>query len=155
MVSAGVEVVRINCGKYRVWDVPGEGGDEFGGSRLEDSFGFRRPLARHQLANCRSNALSLSHGLSPWLGLGPVARLQPCRRPAVLCTRITMGKQEKSVHKKRGRPPGRRYGETIPMRLSPELKDKVDLWANRQPDKPSRSEALRRLVEMALKLKRN
>jgi hypothetical protein len=65
-----------------------------------------------------------------------------------------MAKQEKSVHKKRGRPAGRSYGETIPMRLSPELKDKVEAWAGKQPDAPSRSEALRRLVEMALKLKR-
>jgi metal-responsive CopG/Arc/MetJ family transcriptional regulator len=65
-----------------------------------------------------------------------------------------MAKQEQSVHKKRGRPAGRRYGETIPMRLSPALKDEVDAWADKQPDAPSRSEALRRLVEMALKLKR-
>ena len=56
-----------------------------------------------------------------------------------------MAKQEKSVHKKRGRPAGRSYGETIPMRLSPALKDKVEAWAEKQPDGPSRSEALRRL----------
>jgi hypothetical protein len=31
----------------------------------------------------------------------------------------------------------------------------VEAWAKRQPDNPSRSEALRRLVAMALKLKRN
>jgi hypothetical protein len=64
-----------------------------------------------------------------------------------------MAKQEKSVHKKRGRPAGRNYGETIPMRLSPALKDKVEGWAEKQPDKPSRSEALRRLIELALNLK--
>jgi hypothetical protein len=29
----------------------------------------------------------------------------------------------------------------------------VEDWAKRQPDQPSRSEALRRLVEMALKIK--
>jgi hypothetical protein len=63
-----------------------------------------------------------------------------------------MAKQEKSVHKKRGRPPGRSYGETIPMRLSPALKAKVEAWAWKQPDRPSRSEALRRLVEQALNL---
>jgi hypothetical protein len=64
-----------------------------------------------------------------------------------------MPKQEKSVHKKRGRPAGRSYGETIPMRLSPALKDKVEGWAAKQPDKPSRSEALRRLIALALNLK--
>jgi hypothetical protein len=61
-----------------------------------------------------------------------------------------MPKQEKSVHKKRGRPRGRRYGETIPMRLSFALKEEVDAWADKQPDGPSRSEALRRLVQLAL-----
>jgi hypothetical protein len=61
-----------------------------------------------------------------------------------------MAKQQKSVHKKRGRPAGRSYGETIPVRLSPALKDKVETWAAKQPDSPSRSEALRRLVEMGL-----
>jgi hypothetical protein len=65
-----------------------------------------------------------------------------------------MPKQEKSVHKKRGRPPGRSYGETIPMRLSSAMKDAVDVWAQKQPDAPSRSEALRRLVEIGLKRKR-
>jgi hypothetical protein len=38
------------------------------------------------------------------------------------------------------------------MRLSPALKDKVEAWAGKQPDKPSRSEALRRLIELALNL---
>jgi hypothetical protein len=37
-----------------------------------------------------------------------------------------------------------------PLRLSPALKDKVETWAAKQPDAPSRSEALRRLVEMGL-----
>ena len=81
---------------------------------------------------------------------GEVAALSPA---CILCTRIIMAKQEKSVHKKRGRPAGRSYGETIPMRLSPALKDKVEGWAEKQPDKPSRSEALRRLIELALNLK--
>jgi len=49
--------------------------------------------------------------------------------------------------------PQRRYGETIPMRLSPDLKGEVDAWADNQPDKPSRSEALRRLVKLALAVK--
>jgi hypothetical protein len=81
---------------------------------------------------------------------GEVAALSPA---CILCTRKMMTKQEKSVHKKRGRPAGRSYSETIPVRLSPALKSKVEAWARRQPDEPSRSEALRRLVETALKLK--
>ena len=39
------------------------------------------------------------------------------------------------------------------MRLSPAPKDEVEAWAEKQPEAPSRSEALRRLVEMALKIK--
>jgi metal-responsive CopG/Arc/MetJ family transcriptional regulator len=39
------------------------------------------------------------------------------------------------------------------MRLSSALKDEVDAWADKQPDAPSRSEALRRLVEQALAAK--
>jgi hypothetical protein len=34
------------------------------------------------------------------------------------------------------------------------MKDAVDVWAQKQPDAPSRSEALRRLVEIGLKRKR-
>jgi hypothetical protein len=36
------------------------------------------------------------------------------------------------------------------MRLS---QGEVDAWADNQPDKPSRSEALRRLVKLALAVK--
>jgi metal-responsive CopG/Arc/MetJ family transcriptional regulator len=37
------------------------------------------------------------------------------------------------------------------MRLSDEFIAKVDAWAAQQSDKPSRSEAIRRLVELGLK----
>jgi hypothetical protein len=43
----------------------------------------------------------------------------------------------------------------LSLRAPPALTAEIEAWAERQPDKPSRSEALRRLVEMALKLKRN
>ena len=36
------------------------------------------------------------------------------------------------------------------MRLPPELKSKVAAWANRQGDKPSLSDAIRRLIEIGL-----
>ena len=39
------------------------------------------------------------------------------------------------------------------LRMPPALRERVEEWALRQFDKPSRSEALRRLVEMALKMK--
>jgi hypothetical protein len=42
----------------------------------------------------------------------------------------------------------------LAFRAPPAFTAEVEAWAKRQPDRPSRSEALRRLVEMALKLKR-
>jgi metal-responsive CopG/Arc/MetJ family transcriptional regulator len=36
------------------------------------------------------------------------------------------------------------------IRLAPELRASIDEWATQQPDKPSRSEALRRLASKAL-----
>ncbi|WP_445222139.1 hypothetical protein ACKWRH_20925 [Bradyrhizobium sp. Pa8] len=37
------------------------------------------------------------------------------------------------------------------MRVSDDFLKAIDQWAAQQPDKPSRSEAIRRLVEMALR----
>ena len=63
-----------------------------------------------------------------------------------------MAKQEKNVHKKgRGRPPGTQYRETIPVRLTPESTAAIDKWAEQQA--VSRSEAIRRLVDLGLKAK--
>jgi hypothetical protein len=65
-----------------------------------------------------------------------------------------MVKQEKRVHKKRiGRPPGRAYVETIPVRFTPDGLKAVDAWINQQDEEVSRSEAIRRLVERGLKRK--
>ena len=36
------------------------------------------------------------------------------------------------------------------IRLSPEIRKSVDTWAKKQTNKPSRSEAVRRLLEQAL-----
>jgi Ribbon-helix-helix protein, copG family len=63
-----------------------------------------------------------------------------------------MAKQSKTVHKKsRGRPAGTKYSETIPARLEPDTLAGVDKWA--ASNGVSRSEALRRLVELGLKAK--
>ncbi|MGA3311189.1 MAG: hypothetical protein ABSD08_21675 [Xanthobacteraceae bacterium] len=37
------------------------------------------------------------------------------------------------------------------LRLPPALRADIESWAKRQKDKPSRSEAIRRLIEFALK----
>jgi hypothetical protein len=61
-------------------------------------------------------------------------------------------KQTKTVHKKsRGRPAGVKYGEAIPVRFEPETVEAVDSWAAWAG--VSRSQAIRRLVELGLKAK--
>src|SRR5262249_15952409 len=50
----------------------------------------------------------------------------------------------------RGRPPTG-IGKPVGLRLYPELEQKVDAWASKQPDQPGRPEAIRRLLEIALK----
>jgi hypothetical protein len=51
------------------------------------------------------------------------------------------------------RPPAQGHDPVTAIRLSPEIRETVDQWAAQQPDKPSRSEAIRRLVELGLKAK--
>src|SRR5713226_3641824 len=65
-----------------------------------------------------------------------------------------MAKSNKVVPKKgRGRPATGRTPVTA-IRLSKELRETVDKWADKQDDTPSRSEAIRRLVELGLKVKK-
>jgi hypothetical protein len=56
---------------------------------------------------------------------------------------------KKVIPKKRGRP-GTGKHPMLAFRAPPAFTAEVEAWAKRQPDSPSRSEALRRLVEMAL-----
>jgi hypothetical protein len=65
-------------------------------------------------------------------------------------------KEAISVNKKgRGRP--KKAGGVYPVsavRLSPKVGAAVDAWARTQLDTPSRSEAIRRLVELGLEAKK-
>jgi hypothetical protein len=64
-----------------------------------------------------------------------------------------MTKSNQVVPKKgRGRPATGRDPVTA-IRLSAELRATVDKWSAKQDDEPSRSEAIRRLVELGLKAK--
>jgi len=49
-----------------------------------------------------------------------------------------------------GRPPGRIQDRPFQMRVTEEFLRKVDDWRRKQPDLPSRAEAIRRLVEQAI-----
>ncbi len=50
-----------------------------------------------------------------------------------------------------GRPPGMIQGRILHMRVSPEFLKAIDKWRKKQITKPTRSEAVRRLVELGLK----
>ena len=58
------------------------------------------------------------------------------------------------VQNRRGRPATGKDPVSA-IRLSMGLRAEIDAWAEAQPDRPSRSEAIRRLVEEALKAKRS
>lgn len=50
-----------------------------------------------------------------------------------------------------GRPAGKIHDRILQMRVSDDFLEAVDKWAARQLDEPSRSEAIRRLVELGLR----
>jgi len=53
--------------------------------------------------------------------------------------------------KRSGRPPGREFSETVAIRLRPDQVAALDRWIDAQPKpKPSRSEAIRRLLTATL-----
>ena len=56
----------------------------------------------------------------------------------------------KPAKKKTGRPATGR-DPMIGLRLAPEARAAVEAWAKRQPDRPSFSEAVRRLIELGLR----
>jgi hypothetical protein len=60
--------------------------------------------------------------------------------------------QKKPNKEKRGRPITRAgaYDKVTAIRLSPEFRQLIDDWAACQEDKPERSEAIRRLVQLGL-----
>jgi len=56
------------------------------------------------------------------------------------------------------RRPGRPATGKDPMmalRMSPDIRAEIEAWASQQDGQPSRSEAIRRLVELGLKAKRS
>jgi Arc/MetJ-type ribon-helix-helix transcriptional regulator len=62
---------------------------------------------------------------------------------------MAMQSREKVIPKRLGRPATGR-DPVLALRLSPALRSKIEAWAKQQKDKPSRSEAIRRLIELAL-----
>ena len=53
-----------------------------------------------------------------------------------------------------GRPPGRVQDRPFQMRVTEDFLKTIDKWRAKQEDEPSRAEAIRRLVELGLKVKK-
>ena len=51
-----------------------------------------------------------------------------------------------------GRPPGRIQDRPFQMRLSSDFLDRLDHWRRKQPDSPSRAEAIRRITASMLQI---
>jgi len=64
-----------------------------------------------------------------------------------------MKSSTKTVVRKRPGRPATGQDPVTAIRLSAQMRESVDGWAAKQPDGPSRSEAIRRLVELGLKAK--
>ncbi len=65
-----------------------------------------------------------------------------------------MAKSNSDNTKSRGRPVTTGTGTLIGVRLLDEPLGRVDAWAAKQRDKPSRPEAIRRLVALGLRVKK-
>ena len=65
-----------------------------------------------------------------------------------------MKSSTKNVVRKRPGRPATGQDPVTAIRLSKAMRQTVDKWAEKQDDAPSRSEAIRRLVELGLKAKK-
>lgn len=69
------------------------------------------------------------------------------------CSTFFMKSSTKNVVRKRPGRPATGQDPVTAIRLSARLRENVDVWAAKQDDAPSRSEAIRRLVELGLTVK--
>lgn len=83
-----------------------------------------------------------------WSGLGGSAYFRPAR---IYGNTTFMAKSIKVAPKKRGRPPSGGRDPIVPTRFPPEQIAAIDAWATGADI--TRSEAIRRLVELGLRAK--
>ena len=113
------------------------------GQRLADVAPAPTITVRFELVTCSAWAMVTSIGL----GSGSVGGAAFHRSEFYVIR--NMKKSITVIRKKRGRPAtGQDPVSTV--RLPPALKSAIDKWSRQQVDKPTRSEAIRRLIELAL-----
>jgi hypothetical protein len=62
---------------------------------------------------------------------------------------IAMAKEGKPDEPKRGRPAGRKQDKQLQLRVDAQFLRSVDNFRRREPDAPSRTEAIRRMIGLA------
>jgi hypothetical protein len=72
----------------------------------------------------------------------------------LICDIIVWMKRQTVISRKKRGPPPTGKGEPIMVRVQPDLLKKLEAWRAHQDDRPSRPEAIRRLVEQALEKKK-
>ena len=78
-------------------------------------------------------------------------RLPPLARPELFWYHSSMAASTVVPAKKKRGPPATGKGHQISVRLQPSALERLDIWIVAQPEpKPSRPEAIRRLVDKAL-----
>src|SRR6516164_2965788 len=92
-----------------------------------------------------------------WVRAG--GEVRTCHRPAgylpySIYTVNTKNTEMAQNKRPRGRPPNRIQDRPFQMRVSEQFLRIVDDWRRGQIDLPSRAEAIRRLVELATKIKK-
>ena len=101
------------------------------------------------------NRISLRHGVTSvaWVRAGQECQL--LLGSLAFYVSHKMGKESIPVtQKKRGRGrPATGQDPTLTVRLPMDLRSAIETWAKQQKDTPSRSEAIRRLIEIALTTK--
>lgn len=87
------------------------------------------------------------------MGLEPAGKFPLPPGSHFLYTGMMVSKSIPVETKKRGRPPGQAFPVSIPVRFAEDQVAGIDAAASAEPDKPSRSELIRRIVMEWLKAK--
>jgi len=109
--------------------------------------------AAARAARSASVTVSVAHKEASCVGLEPGGK---CLLPlgSLFWYHKPMPRSILGTKKSRGRPKATGPGVQIGMRWQATMLDALDNWRRNQPDLPARPEAIRRLVERALKRKR-